>query len=201
MRWEYTVTPQFHTRRLVCLSDKVEYRDLIDAYDGTSAWYFTPKGGVNASTKDAFEVVQFTENREERPIRRAERTAGRLCSASLGQTAPDTALRLSYTYRTVTAERNHLLHNDFKQLMRGIEVALDYGDTDIERVSVLDLIASSKASRVKSTLDAVPERAVRVSFDGWAFPRSGVGFVWAGTTKRHHLSLIRINETPVKNRS
>ncbi|WP_100513887.1 hypothetical protein [Mycobacteroides abscessus] len=45
-------------------------------------------------------------------------------------------------------------------------------------ISVLDLIVSSRTIRVERTPTSVSERSVRVSFDGWAFPRSGVGFVW-----------------------
>lgn len=179
VRWEYTVIPRFHTRRFACVSDKDEYRDLVEEYDGTSAWYFTPKGGVDANSKDAFEVVQFAVDGEERPIRRADRKSGQLYTVGLGTPADnETPVRLSYTYRTVTAARGHLLYIDIEQPTRGIEVDLDYGDCDIERVSVLDLIASSKSTRVERTPVSVPEKSVRVSFDGWAFPRSGVGFVW-----------------------
>ncbi|MDM2496015.1 hypothetical protein PP564_12975 [Mycobacteroides abscessus] len=182
VRWEYTVIPRFHTRRFACLSDKDEYRDLVEEFDGTSAWYFTPKGGIDASQRDAFEVVQFTVDGEERAIRRAERKSGQLYSVSIG-TPPDdgSPVRISYTYRTITAERGHLLYVDIEQPTRGIEVELDYGDCDIERVSVLDLIASSRATRVERTPASVPGRSVRVAFDGWAFPRSGVGFVWVSS--------------------
>jgi len=184
VRWEYTVIPRFHTHRFACVSDKDEYRDLVEDYDGTSAWYFTPKGGINANSKDAFEVVQFAVNGEKRPIRRADRKSGQVYTVSLGTPVDDdTPVTLSYTYRTVTAERGHLLYIDIEQPTRGIEVELDYGDCAIERVSVLDLIASSQSTRVERTPTSVPERSVRVSFDGWAFPRSGVGFVWVSGTK------------------
>ena len=179
VRWEYTVIPRFHTRHFACVSDKDEYRDLVDEYDGTSAWYFTPKGGIDATTRDAFEVVQFTVDGEERAVRRAEKKTGQVYTVSLGaDTKTDQPVRLSYTYRTVTAERGHLLYIDIEQPTRGIEVELDYSDCDIERVSVLDLIASSRSTRVERTPTSVPARLVRVAFDGWAFPRSGVGFVW-----------------------
>ncbi|WP_421874667.1 hypothetical protein [Mycolicibacterium wolinskyi] len=192
VRWEYTVVPRFHTRRFVCISDKDEYRDLIEEYDGTSAWYFTPKGGVDANSKEAFEVVQFAVNGEERPIRRTERKGGQVYTVGIGTAAGDESpVNLSYTYRTVTAERGHLLYIDIEQPTRGIEVDLDYGDCDIERVSVLDLIASSKSTRVERTPVSVPERSVRVSFDGWAFPRNGVGFVWIS-----HRKAIRQLERP-----
>lgn len=184
VRWEYTVVPRLHTRRFACVSDRNEYLDLMQDFDGTSAWWFTPKGDIDASSKEAFEVVQFTVDGDERPIRRAEKKGGQTYSVALG-TNPDSEepVRISYTYRTVTAERGHLLYIDIEQPTRGIEVELDYGDCDIERVSVLDLFASSRATVVERTPDSVPGRAVRVSFDGWAFPRSGVGFVWVARSR------------------
>lgn len=189
VRWEYTAIPRFHTRRFACVSDKDEYRDLTEQYDGTSAWYFTLKGGINASSREAFEVVQFAVNGEERPVRRAERKSGQTYTASLGTPADDDApVRLSYTYRTVTAERGHLLYIDIEQPTRGVEVELDYGDCDIERVSVLDLIASSRSTWVERTPATVPGKSVRVSFDGWAFPRSGIGFVWVNNDRRRKTS-------------
>jgi hypothetical protein len=179
VRWEYTVIPRFHTRRFACVSDRTEYHDLMEDSDDTSAWWFTPKGGLNANDIEAFEVVQFTVNGEERPIRRAERKTGQIYTVGLG-TPPDddTPVTISYTYRSLVAERGHLLYIDIEQPTRGIEVELDYGDCNVERVTVLDLIASSQATRIERTPESVPGRSVRVSFDGWAFPRSGFGFVW-----------------------
>lgn len=51
----------------------------------------------------------------------------------------------------VTGKRNHLL---YKRQTRGIEVELDY-NTDTERVSVLDQIASSKATHIECTPESV----------------------------------------------
>jgi hypothetical protein len=179
VRWEYTVVPRHHTRRFACVDDRDEYRELLEDSDGTSAWYLAPQNGIDASAKEAFEVVQFTVDGEERPIRRAERKTGQIYTVGLGTPAnDDTPMTISYTYRTVTARRGHLLYIDIEQPTRGIDIELDYGDCDIERVSVLDLIASSRAARVERTPESVPGKSVRVAFDGWVFPRSGVGFVW-----------------------
>jgi hypothetical protein len=178
VRWEYTVIPRFHSRRFACVSDRDEYHDLMQDAGDTSAWWFTPKGGIDANSRDAFEVVRFTVDGDERPIRRAEKKNGQVYTVPLGvEENHNEPVRISYTYRTITAERGHLLYIDIEQPTRGVEVALDYGDCDIEQVSVLDLIASSRTTRVERTPASVPGRSVSVSFDGWASPRSGVGFV------------------------
>jgi hypothetical protein len=143
--------PHHQTRRFVSVSDKDEYPDLVQDFDGTSAWYFTPQERHRG---------QFSGG-----IRR-------------WSSSPSTA---------VTAQRGHLLYIDIEQPTRGIEVELDYGDCDVERVTVLDLIASSRATRIVRTPESVPGRSVRVSFHGWAFPRSGFRVRLGGSGTRSAL--------------
>lgn len=148
VRWEYTVVPHHRTRRFVCVSDKDEYRDLVQDFDRTSAWYFTPKSGIEANSREAFEVVQLTVNGDERPNRRAERKTGQIYTVGLGTpTGDETPVTISYTYRTVTAVRGHLLYIDIEQPTRGIEVALDYGDCDVERVTVVPVTDGSSSGK------------------------------------------------------
>lgn len=49
-------------------------------------------------------------------------------------------------------------------------------------MSVLDFVASSRDARIVRSADQVPDRTVSVEFDEWAFPRSGVAFVWSETS-------------------
>ena len=78
----------------------------------------------------------------------------------------------------MTAADGHLLRLRVDQPTRGLAIELDYGDTDIRNVSVVDFIASSEQTRVSHSPHAVPAKSVGVEFDGWVFPRSGVAFVW-----------------------
>lgn len=124
--------------------------------------------------------MQFSVDGEERPISRAERRAGQVYTVNLGKETIEAGeeVRVSYTYRTVNLRDGHLLHFDIEQPTRGIEVELDYGDTDIASVTVLDFIASSERTHITRSSKRVPERSVEVTFDGWAFPKSGIAFVW-----------------------
>lgn len=181
VRCEYTVVPRHATRHFVCVSDKQEYRELTAEPGNTSAWYLSPRPGVDASDREAFELVQFTVDGQERPIRRSARKGGQTYVVNLGvdtkrSTEPVT---IAYTYKTVTAADGHLLYFDLEQPTNGISVELSYGETPIEAVSVLDFIASSREARIIRSPKQVPERSVRLEFDGWAFPRSGVAFVWS----------------------
>lgn len=181
VRCEYDVIPKHPTRYFACVSDKQEYRELSAESNSTSAWYLSPRPGIDASTRDAFELVQFTVDGNERIIRRSTRKGGQTYSANIGHgtTLPTEPVTISYTYRTVTAVDGHLLYFALEQPTRGLQIELTYGETNVDKVSVLDFVASSRAARVIRSADQLLERTVRVEFDGWAFPRSGMAFVWS----------------------
>lgn len=186
VRCEYTVIPRHATRHFVCVSDKQEYRELTAEPGNTSAWYLSPRPGVDASAREAFELVQFTVDGQERPIRRSARKGGQTYMVNLGVDAKhsEQPVTIAYTYKTVTTADGHLLYFDLEQPTNGISVEIAYGETPIDTVSVLDFIASSRKARIVRSPAQVPERSVRLEFDGWAFPRSGVAFVWSSEASR-----------------
>lgn len=180
VRWEYSVIPKHEVRRFACVSDKAEYRELAQDASTTSAWYIKPRDDVDAGSRQAFELVQFTVDGAERPIRRSSHKGGQIYSVNVGERAIQAAepVTVTYTYRTVTAKAGHLLYFDIEQPTRGVDIELDYGEVDVDTVNVIDFIASSRQARVLRTPKSVPGKAVSVEFDGWVFPRSGVAFVW-----------------------
>lgn len=180
VRWEYKVVPAHATRRFTVVSDREEYREIAQDPADTSAWYLRPRTGLDPSERLAYELVQFTVNGQERPIRRHTRKGGQTYTASVGTNIVQTAdpVTISYTYRTVLARDGHLLHLDVEQPTRGIRVELDYSDTDIDYVKIVDFIASTTPSRIIESPKGLPDRSVGVEFDGWLMPRSGVAFVW-----------------------
>lgn len=181
VRCEYSVVAKHPTRYFACVSDKKEYRELSAESGSTSAWYLSPRQGVDASTRDSFELIQFTVDGTERTIRRSMRKGGQTYSASVGHgtTLPTESVSISYTYRTVTAIDGHLLYFALEQPTRGLKIQLSYG-TSIDKVSVLDFVASSREARIIRGSSHLPDQVVRVEFEGWAFPRSGVAFIWNG---------------------
>ena len=180
IRWEFRLTPVYTTRRFVCLSDVEEYRDLEQDTVATSAWFVSPQTRLDAAAKSTFELVEFLVDGEPRPIRRTTKENSQTYSVNLGQPAMHTAepVSIAYTYRTLIAADGHLLQLRVDQPTRGLTVELDYGDTDISHVNVLDYISSSEPTRVSASPATVPGRSVTVEFDGWVLPRSGVAFVW-----------------------
>ncbi|WP_222423214.1 hypothetical protein [Arthrobacter woluwensis] len=179
-RWEYTFIPSHATQRFACVSDKDEFRELVTDIPATAAWFMTPASGLDASAQDSFELVQYSVDGQERSIRRSARKTGQTYSVNIGEETVRAQLpvTVSFTYRTLTLRAGHMLHFDIDQPTKGLTVSLDYSDTDIAQVKVLDLIASSKHARIQRTPKSVPGRSVSVDFDGWVFPRTGIAFVW-----------------------
>ncbi|WP_375477523.1 hypothetical protein [uncultured Jatrophihabitans sp.] len=181
IRWEAALHPQYQTRRFTCVSDIAEFRDIKQESAANSAWYVGPRTGLAAEDRQTFELLDFTVDGQARAIRRTTKKGSQSYSVSLGQEAMTSAERvtIAYTTRTLVAVHEHLLQLRVDQPTRGLSVELDYGSTTIEHVNVLDFIAGSEPVRVARSATSVPEKVVTVEFDGWAFPRSGVAFVWS----------------------
>jgi hypothetical protein len=177
---EFVVTPSVSTRRFICTSDPEEYRELAQDAPGASAWFLSPTTGLSADTQAAFELLDFSVDGEPRTISRTTRRGSQIYTATIGKEALEGAkpVVVAFTYRTLTAAFGHLLYFDIEQPSRDVAVSLDYDGCGIAGVSVLDFIASSQQARIVRSPSSVPNKSVAVEFDGWAFPRSGVAFVW-----------------------
>lgn len=180
VRWEYTTTPKHAQRRFVCLSDRGEYSEIVRDKDGTSAWYINPAGGVDAASPAAFELLRFSVNGEERPIRRFARKAAQTYTASIPaeHLQAGQQVTIAYTYRTLMTQSGHMVFFDVEQPTRDLRIDFDYTDCGIAAISTLDLVPSVRPTRIERTHESLPARVIRLDFDGWIFPRSGVAFVW-----------------------
>lgn len=180
VRWEYTTVPKLPQRRFVCLSDRTEYVELANQRGETSPWYLKPGSGLDASAPNAFMLLQFAINGEERTIRRSARRNGQTYSVNVGVDVIEAQqpVTISYTYRTVTTQAGHLLFFDIEQPTKNLRVDLDYSGCAIASMSALDLIPSVRPTRIERSPSELPAGVVRVDVDGWVFPRSGIAFVW-----------------------
>ncbi|MGZ9840099.1 hypothetical protein [Tsukamurella ocularis] len=184
--WEYTVVPAHAVRHFTCVSDESAYRDAVEDGGNTSAWYFRPDGQIDGGDREAFELVRFTVDGEERSIRRSTHGRSQTYTVELGEAAVErrAPVVVSYTYRTLTRQHGHLLNIDIEQPSRGLAVELDYTDAPIEQVRVLPFFPSSKRPRFMSMPETVPDRTVSVALDGWLMPDSGVAMVWVLANER-----------------
>lgn len=181
VRWEYTTTLAHKQRRFICTSDRAEYAEQAGGNSDTSMWFLRPGDGYTASDKKAFELLKFTVNGRDRPIRRSTRSSSQTYTVPLATVkteGSDEISTVSYTFRTLTPQNGNLLFFDIEQPTRDLKISLDYTATDISRVSAIDLIPSVRPTRIEHSPDGVQPRLLRVEVDGWTFPRSGVAFVW-----------------------
>ncbi|UOT06764.1 hypothetical protein MPY17_13910 [Rhodococcus opacus] len=181
IRWEYTTVPTHAVRRFTVVSDRAEYRELMNDSEGMSTWFVRPEGGIDAGSTDAFELVQFSVDGDQKTIRRSTRRHGQSYTAPIGleHVTAGKPVAVAYTYRVLLRKEGHLLHLDMEQPTRNVDIDLDYSDTDIDYVNVLDFFVSSHKTRVEHMPPTVPERSITVAHDGWVSQRSGVAFVWS----------------------
>lgn len=179
-RHEYTVVPNHAVRRFSAVSDEKHYEDLLDDSTSTSIWHVNPAIGIDASSTEAFELVQFSIDGQERPIRRTAKAGSQTYSVSIGADAVSEGkpVTLAYTYRTVVRQHGHMLHVETEQPTKGLDVQLEYGDCGIADMRLIPFIASSKKVRSYRLPPSVPERTVGIGFDGWCTKGQGVVAVW-----------------------
>lgn len=180
-RCEYTMVPTSNVRRFTCVSDAAEYRELVQEPGNGSVWHFVPVAGISGGSAEAFELVEFSVDGQPRPIRRTAQANRQTYTTTIGRKAVEAGqpVKVAYTYRTLVRQHGHLLHLRIGQPTKGLSIELRYGGCGIAQVSVLDFLASSKPTTVWHSAASLSEQTVRLSFDGWALPASGVAFVWA----------------------
>ena len=174
-RCEYTVTPAYAVHRFACVSDRDEYAQLLHEGGGTQAWYFAPNAAVDAAEREAFELVQFTVDGVERPIRRSSRKDSQTYTVEVGAdvVAAGRPVSVSYTYRTLTTPGRELLYLAVDQPTKGLDIEFDYSGTDITDASLLDFIATAERSRILRSPATVPEKVISLSSDSWVLPGAG----------------------------
>ncbi len=193
--WEYTVVPTSTVRRFACTSDRDEFHELVSDMPVTSTWFMTPRPAFVASEKDAFELLQFSVDGEDRPIRRSERKTGQTYAVSLGRDAAleGRAVRIRHTYRTITAKSGHRLYIAIAQPAKDLSLSLDYTATDIAALSVTDLVSSSQKPRVSRLPHDASGKEVSIDVPGWLLPQAEVTFVW---TLEHELPRSTTTDAP-----
>lgn len=179
IRREYRVTGAKSIQRFSCVSDLNEYQELLGDPTTTEVWYFEPTEHLDAGSPGVFELLQFSVNGKERPIRRSKRTSARLYTVALGPATEDQRdeIVVAYTYRALVKRHGNLLHLDFGKPCKGVHIELRYADCGLDYVNVLSLLGNPAATRIeRSPEDASP--AITISRPGWALPGSGLIFVW-----------------------
>ena len=179
VEWEYTTVPSSATRRFACVDNREEYTDLREDLPATSAWMIVPRPGMNASSKESYELLEFTVDGRPQTIRRATRKSGQTYTVHLdAKSRTGEAVRLRQIFRTITPCWGHRLFFELPQPARNMVLSLDYTNTDITHMRVSDTVASARPVHVVRSPQEVADKVVKVSADGWLMPKSGFAFTW-----------------------
>ena len=179
VEWEYTTVPSSATRRFACVDNREEYTDLREDLPATSAWMMVPRPGMNASSKESYELLEFTVDGRPQTIRRATRKSGQTYTVHLdAKSRTGEAVRLRQIFRTITPCWGHRLFFELPQPVRNMVLSLDYTNTDITHMRVSDTVASARPVHVVRSPQEVADKVVKVSADGWLMPKSGFAFTW-----------------------
>ncbi|PPG90705.1 hypothetical protein [Rathayibacter rathayi] len=178
--WEYSVIPSSPVQRFACTSDRDEFHELVSDIPSTSTWYMTPRPGFDASSRDAFELLQFSVDGEEKKIRRSARKTGQTYFVAIGDDAvrDGRMVRIRHVYRTITPRSGHRLYVAIAQPTKGLSLTMDYTDTDIAHMSVTDLVSAAQRPHISRLPEQTAAREISLDVPGWLLPKAEVTFVW-----------------------
>lgn len=177
--WEYSLVPSTRVPRFAATNSLQEFREYLAEVPATSAWFISAET-ADASTAQAFEVLSYSVDGVELPVRRSARKRGQTYSVDLGEQRllENKQLRIRQVYRTVVRQSGHRFRIALTQPTHGMRLVLDYTDTDIVELKVGDMLSTAASAQVKFLPPGAPAKQVEVSVPGWLLPTSEVGFVW-----------------------
>jgi len=178
VEWEYTTVPSGSERRFACVSDRAAYNALVMDTPITTTWLMTPQPGMDAASRRCFEVLSFTVDGEEIPIRRTEHEGGQTYIVDTSVAAAGNPVRIRHVYRTVTPAWGHRIYVELPQPARGFSFDLDYTNTSIDSVSVTDMAANGRAAQIVPSPKRAAGRSLSLRAPGWLLSKSGFAIVW-----------------------
>ena len=178
--WEYTLIPSTRIQRFASTNSTDEFREFLDDVPATSTWFIDPQSGADAREPAAFEVLAYSVDGEELPVRRSARRNGQTYSVDLGEVRllEKQPVRIRHVYRTVSRRAGHRFRIALTQPTHGMRMVLDYTDTDIAELKVGEMLSTAVPAQVKFLPSEAPAKQVEVSVPGWLLPKAEVSFVW-----------------------
>lgn len=184
VEWDYTTVPAGTVRRFACVSDRKEYNDLLLDIPSTSPWFMKARPDMDASSRDSYELLEFTVDGEQQSIRRTARKDGQMYTVHLNQSARNgEPVRIRQVFRTITPQWGHRLYFELPQPARNMSVTLDYTNTLIADMRVIESVATSRPTQLTRSPDSTPGKSISVEAIGWLLPKAGFTFTWTLDTE------------------
>lgn len=179
VEWEYTTIPNGSVRRFACVSDRQEYRELLLDIPATSPWLMQSRPGVDAASRESYELLELTVDGRPQTIRRSSRKTGQTYSVHLDAAAcSGEPVRIRQVFRVVTPTWGHRLYFELPQPCRGLSLDIDYTNTDIAHLTLSDTVATSRTAQITRSPANIAGRAVSIDLPGWLLPKSGFSANW-----------------------
>ena len=180
VEWEYTTVPAHSIRRFACVSDRDEYRQLLLDVPATSAWLMKPRPGMDATSRDAYELLELAVDGRSQPIQRTVTATGQTYTIELDrQVCSGQPVRIRQVFRTVTPMWGHRLYFQVPQPARGFSLRLDYTDTTIAELAITDNLPTGRTTQLTRSPVTATGKVSSVSLDGWLLPKAGFSVTWA----------------------
>jgi hypothetical protein len=156
------------SQRFACVSDIDEYRDLLRDPSYAVLNNFIPIRSLDGASEHAFQLVEVLVDGAPRKSQRTERGGAQFYTVSLGGEveADDRMVAIAYCYRTLVRQHRHLFHLDLTRPTKGVLVHFAYGGCAIDRVNVLDYIASAAPVGLSRLPASEPTPSIALRFDG-----------------------------------
>lgn len=180
IQWAYTLKPEIPpVLRFAGVTSSDLYRELTEEVACLEASLIYPDQGSAVVSRDDFELLQCTINRQVQRIHHSDTDGNQIYTVipDYPSSPPGAGVHVSHTHRILVAQHGHRLFVDFP-LARGLQLDFTYSsDSDIRHLDALDYTAGT-APHVEYSPPNTPA-AIRLDYgDHWIYPRSGVSFSW-----------------------
>lgn len=181
VEWQYTTIPSHSVRGFACVSDRDEFNALVTDVPSTSTWFMRARPGMDASSRDSFELLSFSVDGDRRDIRRAGRKTGQTYTVAIGDdvVAAGKPVRIRHLYRVVTPRWGHRLFVTLEQPARDFALTVDYTATDIAQLQITETVASRSGAEVSHLPEGIAGRASAIRIPGWLLPKTGFTITWS----------------------
>ena len=187
VEWEYTTVPSGSERRFACVSDRAAYNALRGDIPATSTWFMAPRPGMDARSRESYELLELTVDGRPQPIRRTVQATGQTYRVQLDDAAQSgEPVRIRQLLRVVTPSWGHRLFVELPQPARGLSLRVDYTDTGIAEMMITDTVAATQVARVHRSPKAVNSRVVSLDMPGWLLAKAGFAVTWTLESELPH---------------
>lgn len=180
VRWEYTVVPKHRFRKFAVVSDRQRYDQMVAERGETSVWFKPTGTGLEVTDPENFALIEFMVDGEPVEITRTADEHGLMYTVDVGERVVEAgeSVVMSFTYRSRLRRDGHMVHFDIDRPVRGFSLEMDYRDTEITQMLLVDHVSSTQRARIAKAPEVAGAQSYSFSYDGWVLPRAGITFVW-----------------------